>query len=158
MTRGFRHNIHAYLPRIWRAFDAYASFVNDAQIPAQYSRVPAAHMTRIWRVRVICKWRADFGTRCGKFLCMSSESESIMFRLGQSVRFWVSCTQTVLAPTSLDQPWEYRLTIYRYANIMCRGPIVYIIHYFTLMYKFCTLFVHYWSLHTNVHWGSSGTR
>ena len=26
---------------------------------------------------------------------------------------------------------------------LCRVPIVYIIHYFTLMYKFCTLFVHY---------------
>ena len=26
-----------------------------------------------------------------------------------------------------------------------RGPIVYIFHYFPLMYKFCTLFVHFWS-------------
>ena len=40
----------------------------------------------------------------------------------------------------------------------CRGPIVYIIHYFTLKYKFCTLFVHYWSCFTNVHWVSSGKR
>ena len=39
-----------------------------------------------------------------------------------------------------------------------RGPIVYIIHYFTLMYKFCTLFVHYWSCNTNVHKVSSGKR
>ena len=42
---------------------AYASFVNDAQIPAQYSRVPAAHITRIWRVCIICKWCTDSGTR-----------------------------------------------------------------------------------------------
>ena len=39
-----------------------------------------------------------------------------------------------------------------------KPPIVYIIHYFTLMYKFCTLFVHYWSCNTNVHWVSSGKR
>ena len=34
---------------IWCAFDPYASFVNHSQIPAQYSLVPAARMTRIWR-------------------------------------------------------------------------------------------------------------
>ena len=38
----------------------YASFVNDAQILAQYSCVPAAHMTCNWHINVICKWRAQF--------------------------------------------------------------------------------------------------
>ena len=43
-------------------------------------------------------------------------------------------------------------------KILCRVPTLYIIHYFTLMYKCCTLFVHYWSCNTYVHKVSSGKR
>ena len=63
-----------------------------------------------------------------------------------------SASQVLVAKSHLDKDPRFEALLSKIDNI--RGPIVYIFHYFTLMYKFCTLL----KLYINVHWVSSGKK